>query len=333
MSALCRTPPADPTAPQHVPVLHEQVMLWLSPARSATYIDATVGLGGHARGILERSSPDGRLLALDADPEALGTARERLSEFASRTVFVCARHTELSAIARSSGFRHVDGVLLDLGLSSLQLDDPRRGFSFQSSGPLDMRMGPDAKLTAGQIVNTWREEEIAGIIHRYGEERYSRRIARAICAARPLQDTLELASTVSKAVGRRQRIHPATRTFQALRIAVNDELGSLESVLPQAVDLLVPGGRLAVIAFHSLEDRIVKHFLRRESTDCVCPPRIPICVCNHVARIKRLTPKPIRPSADEILLNPRSRSARLRAAERLGAASMSRSMADPHGGP
>jgi 16S rRNA (cytosine1402-N4)-methyltransferase len=240
-----------------------------------------------------------------------------LSRFGDRVTFVQGHHTELSEIARRQGFSQVHGILLDLGVSSLQLDDERRGFSFRSDGPLDMRMNPDASLTAAEIVNTWDERELARIIYQYGEERHSRRVARAICSHRPFSGTLELANLVAQVVGSGGRIHPATRTFQALRIAVNEELESLQSVLPQAVGLLAPKGRLAVISFHSLEDRIVKQFIRQESRDCICPPRIPQCVCGHVATLKPLTRKPQRASQEEIAHNPRSRSARLRVAERL----------------
>jgi 16S rRNA (cytosine1402-N4)-methyltransferase len=301
----------------HVPVLYNEVMAWLEPAAGRSYIDATVGLGGHAEGILEQSSPDGRLLALDADPEALRRAQERLARFGQRVVFVQGRHQDLGRMARQHGFDRVDGILLDLGVSSLQLDDPARGFSFQAEGPLDMRMGPEVERTAEEIVNSWPEQELARIFFEYGEERQSRRVARAICARRPLRNTRELAELVAGVVGYSGRIHPATRTFQALRIAVNDELASIEAVLPQAVELLAPGGRLAVIAFHSLEDRIVKQFILRESQDCVCPPRMPRCVCEHVASLRRLTKKPVRPTEEETDSNPRSRSARLRVAERL----------------
>ena len=293
-------------------------MYWLRPGPGRSYIDATVGLGGHARGILERSSPDGLLLALDVDAQALGYARQALSGFGPRVVFVQGRHVDLAAIARQNGFGQVDGVLLDLGVSSLQLGDSVRGFSFQEDGPLDMRMGDDQELTAAEIVNTWPESELARIIYEYGEERYARRVARAICAGRPWRSTLELAALVARAVGYAGKIHPATRTFQALRIAVNGELAALQSVLPQSLDVLAPGGRLLVISFHSLEDRLVKQFMVRESKDCICPPGVPRCVCGHVARLARLTKKPIQASGEEITLNPRSRSARLRVAERLG---------------
>lgn len=312
----------DEALPAHTPVLLQETIGWLQPQSGGLYIDGTVGLGGHAAAILSCASPDGRLLAIDRDPQALELARRRLAEFGERVVFAQAHFETMGEIAARHGFRGVQGVLLDLGASSLQLDDAGRGFSFQHEGPLDMRMSPDAPTTAAEIVNTWPEEELARIIYGYGEERHSRRVARAIVAARPLWTTRELAAAVARAVGisRRapaRRIHPATRTFQALRIAVNAELEALEAALPQAVTLLAPGGRLAVIAFHSLEDRIVKQFMAREATDCLCPPRAPHCTCGHRATLRRLTRKPMRAGDDEVSRNPRSRSARLRVAERL----------------
>lgn len=317
-------PPAD-----HIPVLYTEVLEWLCPpsppARSARYIDGTVGAGGHAWGILEASSPDGQLLGLDADPTALALARERLAEFGDRVHLVHANFGSLATVAH--GFGAVDGILFDLGLSSMQLADASRGFSFQepsTSRPPDMRFDPTAsgQPTAADLINTLPVEELADILWRYGEERYSRRIARAIVARRPIATTQELIAVTHQAVGSHPsgspaRIDPATRTFQALRIATNDELRTLERALPQAVDLLRPGGRLAVISFHSLEDRIVKHFLRESARDCICPPEVPVCVCDHEPTLKVLTKKPITPSADEVASNPRSRSAKLRVAERL----------------
>jgi len=309
-------------APSHIPVLLHETLSWLDPQPGGRYVDATVGLGGHAAEILARATPGGRLLAIDRDPEALREARARLAAYGDRIMFAQARFDALDEIARREGFERVQGVLLDLGVSSLQLDAAERGFSFQQEGPLDMRMGPDASITAAEIVNRWPEDELARIIYTYGEERRSRRVARAIVAARPLRTTRELADVVARAAGGGGRtavgrLHPATRTFQALRIAVNGELEALEAVLPQAAGLLAPGGRLAVIAFHSLEDRIVKQFMARESTDCICPPRQPYCTCGHRATLTRLTRKPVRAREEEVSRNPRSRSARLRVAERL----------------
>ena len=308
------------TSPEyrHVPVLFDAVIAWLAPASGGRYIDGTVGLGGHARGLLEGSAPDGRLMGLDADPQALEQAKRNLASYGERITLRQGRHKDLAELARANGFGVVDGILLDLGVSSLQLDSAERGFSFRADGPLDMRLGPDGVESAADLVNTLPQDELARIIWEYGEERYSRRIAGAICRERPFARTARLAEVVARAVPKRtrMRIHPATRTFQALRIAVNDELESLRQVLPQALDLLTPGGRLAVIAFHSLEDRIVKQFIVRESKDCICPPELPACVCDHRATLRNLTRKPIRPSEDEARENPRSSSARLRVAQK-----------------
>jgi len=306
-------------SPRHIPVLFDDVISHLAPKSGCRYIDGTVGLGGHARGLLLASVPDGELLGLDADPQALDQARANLASFAPRLTLVQGRHRDLGQIAARQGWSQVDGILLDLGVSSLQLDRAERGFSFREDGPLDMRLGPDGMETAADLVNDLEERELADVIYRFGEERYSRRIAAAICRERPFSGTAHLAQVVARAVPKRsrQRIHPATRTFQALRIAVNDELASLRQVLPQALDLLRPGGRLAVIAFHSLEDRIVKQFMVRESKDCICPPHLPACVCDHRAALRLLTRKPIRPAEQEVAENPRSSSARLRVAEKL----------------
>jgi len=304
-------------AVEHIPVLYEEVLAGLQVRASGRYIDATLGAGGHAAGILEASAPDGQLLGLDADPDAVAYARQRLQEFGQRSVLWAGNFRQLATVARALGFTRVDGILMDLGLSSRQLEDAARGFSFAHEGPLDMRLDPGKGQMAADLVNTLPVEALADLLWRYGEERHSRRIARAIVAARPVTRTDELAELVARTVGRREKIHPATRTFQALRIAVNEELAALEEALPQASDLLRPGGRLAVIAFHSLEDRLVKQFYRRESTDCLCPPEVPVCSCEHQATLIQITRKPVRPSDEEIARNPRSRSARLRVAERL----------------
>ncbi len=302
----------------HVPVLFQTVLDGLQLEAGGRYIDATVGGGGHTTGILSASFPDGRLLGLDRDPAALEVARARLASLGERVVLVHSSFTRLGEIARAHNFIPVDGVLLDLGLSSFQLADPARGFAFMKDGPLDMRFDPQsAGPTAAELVNELPAEELAGVLYRYGEEQRSRRIVKAIVAARPLHTTRELVAVIEQVVRRRGHIHPATRTFQALRIAVNDELGALEAVLPQAVEILAPGGRLVVISFHSLEDRVVKHFMRRESRDCICPPELPICTCDHRATLRLITRKPSRPTADELTANPRSRSARLRIAERV----------------
>jgi 16S rRNA (cytosine1402-N4)-methyltransferase len=305
---------------EHVPVLYKEVLAWLQPRPDGRYIDATLGGGGHASGILAASAPNGRLLGLDADPEAIAFASDILRPFGERVVLRAGNARHLEAIARPLGFSQVDGVLLDLGLSSRQLADAERGFSFSQDGPLDMRLNSSQGQNAADLVNHLPETELADLLWHYGEERHSRRIARAIVAGRPLTTTGQLADLVVQTVGRREKIHPATRTFQALRIAVNDELEALDQALPQARDLLRPGGRVAVIAFHSLEDRLVKRFYQRESRDCLCPPEVLVCVCEHQASLRVLTSKPVRPTADEIARNPRSRSARLRVAERLDVA-------------
>lgn len=302
----------------HVPVLYEEVLTYLAPRPGGRYIDATVGGGGHAEGILERSAPDGRLLGIDRDPAALEVARARLARFGDRVVLVRGSFRHLRSLAESCTFTSVDGILFDLGYSSLQVEDPRRGFSFHAEGPLDMRFGPDTPVTAADLVNTLPEEELADLIYRYGEERYARRIARAIVRHRPIRTARELGELIERTVGRRGgRLHPATRTFQALRIAVNEELEALAEALPQAVTLLKPGGRLVVIGFHSLEDRLVKRFLKQEATDCLCPPHVIVCQCGHRATLRILTKKPVTPSEEEVKRNPRARSAKLRAAERL----------------
>jgi 16S rRNA (cytosine1402-N4)-methyltransferase len=302
----------------HVPVLLDQVLAGLQVRPGGEYIDATLGAAGHAAGILQASAPGGRLLGLDTDTEAVAYGQQVLHPFGDRAVVQTANFRHLGSVAVSLGFEQVDGILMDLGLSSRQLADAHRGFSFSLNGPLDMRLDPTQGLSAADLVNELPEAELADILWRYGEERHSRRIARAIVAARPLSTTAQLADLVAGLIGHREKIHPATRTFQALRIAVNAELESLEEALPQARDLLRPGGRLAVISFHSLEDRVVKRFYRRESRDCICPPEVPVCTCEHQATLRTITRKPVRPSEAEVARNPRSRSARLRIAERLG---------------
>ncbi len=286
----------------------------------AHYIDATVGGGGHAREILKASAPDGRLLGLDRDLGALQMAGEELAEFGERVILVHGSFAHLGDVAADQGFSPADGVLFDLGLSSLQLADAERGFSFMSEGPLDMRFDPTSPgPTAADLINELSADALADLFYEFGEERQSRRIAAAVVEARPIHGTGELVEVIKGAVGRRRgRLHPATLVFQALRIAVNQELSALKAALPQAVGLLRPGGRLAVIAFHSLEDRIVKRFIRRESKDCVCPRELPICTCEHTATLRVVTRKPVYPTEEEMAENPRSRSARLRVAERKG---------------
>ena len=292
----------------HEPVLYEEVMAALVPRAGADYIDGTVGGGGHAKGILEHSSPSGRLLGVDLDEQALKSAQMVLRGYGARVALVHGSFADLADIAREHGFCPVAGILLDLGLSTLQLSDPDRGLSFQLEGPLDMRFDRSAGVTAADLVNTLPQSELADILYQYGEERKSRRIARAIVSARPISTTTELAQLIMRAVGRRGRIHPATKTFQALRISVNQEMEALPKGLTSAVDLLAPGGRLVVIAFHSLEDRIVKHFFREKAQkgeEGQCPT------------LRIVTRKPIQASPAERKRNPRSRSAKLRVVERL----------------
>jgi 16S rRNA (cytosine1402-N4)-methyltransferase len=304
--------------PSHTPVLYQEILAGLRIRPGGSYIDGTVGAGGHAQGILAASTPDGRVLGIDADPAAIALSREKLVAYGGRVTLVQSNFAQLEAIAQREGFCPADGVLLDLGLSSMQLEAAQRGFSFLADGPLDMRFDPSGPASAADLVNGLGVEELAEILYRYGEESRARGISEAIVARRPLHTTQELAAVVEQVVGRRGRIHPATRTFQALRIAVNGELDALEAVLPQAVRLLAPGGVLAVIAFHSLEDRLVKRFLHRESRDCLCPAEQIICTCGHRATLEIVTPRPIRPQEGEVQVNPRSRSARLRIARRLG---------------
>jgi 16S rRNA (cytosine1402-N4)-methyltransferase len=296
----------------------DEVLRHLAVQPGGRYVDCTVGGAGHSLAILEDAAPGGLLLGIDADAGALQIARDRLKPFADSTLLFHANFRDLAAVCRKADFVPVHGVLFDLGVSSIQLSNQGRGFSFQVEAPLDMRFSESQTVTAYEIVNSYGERELADLIWRFGEEPASRRIARAIVSARPVATTTELAAVVSRAIGGgRHRIHPATRTFQALRIAVNDELDALASALQQAVEVLGQGGRLVVIAFHSLEDRIVKQLIRRECRDCICPPEAPACGCGHRALLRRVTKGALRPSDEEIAANRRSRSARLRAAEKL----------------
>jgi 16S rRNA (cytosine1402-N4)-methyltransferase len=302
----------------HHPVLYNEIIHLLQPHRSGLYVDGTVGAGGHAWGILKASEPDGLLLGFDVDAFALEIARKHLEEFSDRASLVQASFLKLSDQLNEMGWHQVDGILLDLGLSSMQLDIPERGFSFRNDALLDMRFDQNNPVRAIDLVNNLPEDELADLLYTFGEERKSRQIARAIVRARPIETTHQLANVVASAIrSGRSRIHPATRTFQALRIEVNQELDALKKVLPQAIRSLKPGGRLAVISYHSLEDRIVKHFFRDESKDCVCPPKQLVCDCGHKASVKILTKRPIRPTEGEISENPRARSARLRFVEKL----------------
>lgn len=303
---------------QHIPVLYQAVLDMLRPVPGGLYVDGTLGAGGHSRGLLLSSSPDGRVAGFDRDPQALELAKDNLAEFGERVIFINDSFRNFHLHLNNLDWQYIDGILLDLGISSMQLDTPAKGFSFREDGPLDMRFDPDQPLTAADLVNESTREELAEIISTYGEERLARKIADAIIANRPLVSTKDLAEIVKKvARNPKSKIHPATRTFQALRIAVNQELDALEAFLPQALESLRTGGRLAIIAFHSLEDRIVKQYFRMESSDCICPADVPVCVCGHKARIKELTRRPIRPEDDEIDRNPRARSAKLRVAEKI----------------
>jgi len=303
---------------EHIPVLYQEVLAYLRPEPGRLYIDGTVGSGGHTAGLLQASAPDGRLLAFDRDPAAIAFSKRRLAEFENRVVFVQASYADMADLAPDYGFGQVDGILLDLGLSSRQLDDAERGFSFMEDGPLDMRFDPTVGRSAADLVNQLPEAALADIFRDYGEVRQNRKFARAIVRQRPIQTTGQLADLILReSGGRRGRIHPATQLFQALRIAVNDELGMLERGLKAAIKLLRPGGRLAVISFHSLEDRLVKNFIRDQSQDCICPPHQPVCTCDVEPTLKVVTRKVVRPSDKEIAENPRSRSAKMRVAERV----------------
>ncbi len=303
----------------HIPVLLTEVLEGLNVKPGGCYLDATVGGGGHAIAILEAAAPNGRLLGLDRDPAAAARTAARLQHFGKQAQIVHTSYARLSEILHSVGISCLDGVLFDLGFSSWQVDDPERGFAFRADGPLDMRFDPGSEEpTAADLVNELPEAELTDILRRYGEEPRSRRIAQAIVAARPIRSTAHLADIIVAAGGRskKDKIHPATRTFQALRIAVNRELEILEQTLPQVVTALHPGGRLAIITFHSLEDRIVKHFLKQEERGCICPPQSPVCTCGRTPTLRILTRKPVAPSAAEMADNPRSRSAKLRVAEK-----------------
>jgi 16S rRNA (cytosine1402-N4)-methyltransferase len=315
-----------PTA-GHVPVMPDEVIDALAPRPGTRHVDATLGGGGHAERILEASDPDGRLLGLDADGAAIARVRARLAaRFGDRLQLRRANFRELATIAPEEGFESIDGALFDLGLSSFQLADEERGFGFRTGGPLDMRFDTSRGVPASELLATLDQQELTALFRTYGEEPFAGRIARAIVEARraaPIRTAEELADLVARvAPGRapgRRRVHPATRVFQALRIAVNEELDALQDGLAAAVDLLRPGGRLVVLSYHSLEDRIVKRFLQAERRGCTCPPEAPVCVCGRKPRLRLLSAKGLVPSSAEVSSNPRARSARLRAAERLAA--------------
>jgi 16S rRNA (cytosine1402-N4)-methyltransferase len=308
-----------PAGAAHMPVMVGEVVEGLRPRPGAHLVDATVGLGGHAAALLA-AAPGARLLGLDRDPQALARARERLATAGDAVVLRQASYAELSEQLGELGWGAAEGVLLDLGVSSLQLDDPDRGFSFRIDAPLDMRMDPTAPDDAADLVNGASEQDLARLIAELGEEPRARAIARAIVRHRPLRTTAELAGVVSRVAGRgRPGLHPATRTFQAIRIAVNDELGELDRFLAEGWRVLAPGGRLAILAYHSLEDRRVKEAFRRWAAHCVCPPSALRCVCGWSAKVRDLTRRPLRPDREEVARNPRARSARLRVVERLEA--------------
>jgi len=302
----------------HKPVLYKEIIHALQPQSGGRYVDGTLGAGGHARGILEACSPDGQLLGLDVDSQALALSRENLAPYERRAHLVQASYTTITQQLAALKWDFVDGIVLDLGASSMQFDNAERGFSFMQDGPLDMRFGINAFQSAEDIVNTYDERDLADLIFRYGEDRGARRIAKAIVMNRPLRATRELVAVIEKASPRRgDRTHPATQTFQALRIAVNDELASVESVLPQAVAGLRSGGRCAVISFHSLEDRIVKDYFREQSKDIVNPPYEKIYEVERKAVVEIINKKPIVASDEEVKDNPRARSAKLRVVEKL----------------
>lgn len=301
----------------HTPVLSDEVLKMLAVQPGGRYIDCTINGAGHASIILENSMPGGQLLGIDADPAAIDSAREKLQPYQDSVLLVNDNFVNLQAICIKSDFFPVHGILFDLGLSSLQLNGNGRGFSFQHDAPLDMRLNPNQRITAADIVNTTPEARLAHLIRMYGEDSHSHRIARLIVESRPVKTTRQLAELIEKAFGRRGKIHPATKTFQALRIAVNHELEHLETALRQSVELLGYEGKLVVITYHSLEDRIVKQFMQNESRECICPPDTPTCICNHTPRLKIINKKVIKPTQQEIKSNPRSRSAKLRTAERI----------------
>ncbi|MDD2320030.1 MAG: 16S rRNA (cytosine(1402)-N(4))-methyltransferase RsmH [Geobacteraceae bacterium] len=308
---------------RHISVLYEEVLHYLAPHPGGIYVDGTLGGAGHARGVLEASCPDGMLLGFDRDQEALAVAAARLAPYGSRVRLFHENFCRLPDVLAREGIESIDGLVLDVGVSSHQLDKAERGFSFQQDAPLDMRMDGSSGKTAADLVNTLPEQELERIIRDYGEERWARRIAAFIVAARtaePITTTLRLADLVKGAIPRARweaRLHPATRTFQAIRIAVNEELESLERGLIAGVEALKSGGRIVVISFHSLEDRIVKNVFNELARGCVCPKSIPRCICGKLPVVRKLTGKPVIAGQDEIAANPRSRSAKLRAAEKL----------------
>jgi 16S rRNA (cytosine1402-N4)-methyltransferase len=301
----------------HVPVLYHEVLQYLQPKPAGKYVDGTLGAAGHASGILQQASPDGELLGLDLDPTALELAKEKLKPFANRAHVIQDTYQNIRQQLTALGWESVDGILVDLGVSSMQLDMPEKGFSFQKDGPLDMRFNPDQEKSAWHILNQTSQKELAKILRDYGEISGAERIAAAIVQARPLQTTADFVNVIlSVTKFNPRKAHPATLVFQAIRIEVNQELETIRAFLPEALASLNKGGRLAVITFHSLEDRIVKQYFHLESIDCICPPKQPICTCGHVASVKILTKKSVQASTQEIINNSRARSARLRVVEK-----------------
>ena len=307
---------------EHQPVLLAEVINYLDPQPNQNFIDATVGLGGHLRAILDRTAPQGKALAFDFDPEALSLAQAKLSQYKDRVIFINKNYSELKQVVYEYKFSPINGIVCDLGYSSAQVEDERRGFSFSVKGPIDLRYNPSQKITADYLLHHLSEEELTEIF-RQGDERLARSIVKAIIKKRKeARITGEVLNEIVKRTYKRffkksSKIHPATKVWQALRIAVNNEFENLQKFLSAAVEVLAEGGRLAVISFHSAEDRIVKNFFRQEAKDCICDPRLPQCICQHRATIKIITKKPVVPSEDEIRRNPRSRSAKLRVIEKI----------------
>lgn len=300
----------------HTPVLFRETIEMLNIRRGGRYIDCTLGGGGHGLGVLEASGPGGRLLGLDADPEAVLTAGRRLEAYRERLVLAQVNFREILEQVKGTEFDPADGILMDLGMSSIQLDASGRGFSFQRNEPLDMRFDPSQELMASDVVNRYSLDQLSKVLTQFGEIPRSKKIASLIINSRPFANTSELAALLRKVLGAHSRKNnPATQTFQAIRIAVNKELENLQTGLKDAIKILGSGRRIVVISYHSLEDRIVKGVFREAASDCVCPPRIPVCICDHVREVRLVTKKSVSPSPLEVSGNPRSRSARMRVAE------------------
>ena len=307
---------------KHTSVLFDECMEGLNIRPDGVYVDGTLGGGGHSEGICRRLGKQGMLIGIDRDRDALSAAEKRLSDYPCRKVFIQSNYSDIKDVLAELEIEYIDGALLDLGVSSFQLDNPERGFSYMQEAPLDMRMSQDDDFTAYDVVNTYDADELKNVIHKYGEERWASRIADFVVKARkdkPIETTGQLVDIIKAAIpasARRDGPHPAKRTFQAIRIEVNDELGQLERAVDEFCDVLAPGGRLCIITFHSLEDRIVKDIINRRINPCTCPKEFPVCVCGKIGDIKKKSNKPIAPTAAEIERNPRARSAKLRIAEK-----------------